>query len=159
MKTFPKILTIFIVFLTGLMIGLDLGCKLAITSQKIELDKNNETNLTLPESENTVDLIIDFGEADDKQEYNNVEIAEGGTVLDLLKKITEENNLEFDYKDYGGGLGAFIESINNVKNDSSKNLWWQYWINDKYAILGASNYEMKDGDIIEWKYIEGQISN
>ena len=80
---------------------------------------------------------------------------EGKTVFDLLKKVTQENNLEFSFKEYPD-LEVFIESIDKVANDPKNNKWWQYWVNGEYGQVGASNFILKDGDFVKWKYGEGQ---
>jgi len=100
-------------------------------------------------------LLLNFGKENIKN-FETVKLKEGKTVFDLLKKVTEENNLEFSYKEYPD-LGVFIESIDNFKNDPEKNLWWQYWVNGEFGKVGVSNYQLKNGDLVEWKYIESQF--
>ena len=98
---------------------------------------------------------IDFGEGNVKN-FSDIQLKENETVFDLLKKLNEEGKLEFSFKDYPGA-GVFIESIDGVSNDPKTNLWWQYLVNGQYAQVGASNYQLKDGDSIEWKYVESQL--
>jgi hypothetical protein len=102
-----------------------------------------------------VSLVIDFGDNNIKS-FDNIEINDNTTVFDILKKITTENNLDLKYSQ-SGGLGAFIESINGSKNNFKENKFWQYWVNNKFALVGAGGYVLKDGDVVEWKYI-GQTS-
>jgi len=115
------------------------------TSEKLE-----EVN-----QEITVVLIIDFDNGNISN-YNGVKIGEERTVFYLLKKVTEENNLEFSFKEYPD-LGVLVESIGSVKNDFGINKWWQYWVNEQYATVGADKYELKNNDLVEWKYIKGQF--
>ena len=71
--------------------------------------------------------------------------------FDLMKVMDEENeDFSFEYQD--SSLGAFIEEINGVKNDASNNIYWMFYVNDKIAEVGASQYILLDNDIIEWKY-------
>ncbi|MFH1428101.1 MAG: DUF4430 domain-containing protein [Patescibacteria group bacterium] len=114
------------------------------------VDKNQE------QGQIRINLIIDFGKSDEKS-FNDIVINSDSTVFDVLEKITSENNIKLEYKDYGSGTGVFIESINEVANDFKANSFWQYWVNNEYAPVGASSYQLKDGDIVEWKYVEGQI--
>ena len=43
-----------------------------------------------------------------------------------------------------------IEEINKVKNGGEKN--WIYYVNGKKAEIGVSNYKIKEGDVVSWKY-------
>jgi hypothetical protein len=100
-------------------------------------------------------LKIDFG-GGNVSTYGGINLEQEKTVFALLKKVTGENNMEFSYKEYPD-LGAMVESINNVRNDFANNKWWQYWVNGEYAAVGASNYQLKDDDLVKWKYAEGQF--
>lgn len=103
----------------------------------------------------TVALKIDFGDGNINS-YNGIKLEQERTVFNLLKKVARENSMEFSYKEYPD-LGALVESINNVKNDFGNNKWWQYWVNGEYALVGASSYQLKNNDSVEWKYVEGQF--
>ncbi|MFA6355025.1 MAG: DUF4430 domain-containing protein [Candidatus Paceibacterota bacterium] len=78
------------------------------------------------------------------------EFKDGITVFEVMRKIKEENK-DFDFK-YGEftGLGIFINEINGLKGGSEG--YWIYYLNDKEANVGVSNYKIKEGDIISWKY-------
>lgn len=142
MKILSKIFILVIVFLIGLFLGQYFS--------KIQLPRETEV-----EKEIEVSLSLDFGQGNIKT-FEGIRLEEEKTVLDLLEKVTEENDLEFSFKQYPD-LGVFVESIDNVVNDFERNLWWQYWVNGEYAIIGASNYQLKNGDSVEWKYIESQL--
>ena len=89
--------------------------------------------------------------------FSDVAIGDDSSVFEILQKIASENNIELNYKDYGGDMGVFIESINGKQNDFDSGYYWQYWVNGQYAKVGASSYELQDGDVVEWKYVEGQM--
>ncbi len=103
-------------------------------------------------------LMLDFGNGK-IETFNNVELKNDTTIFALLEKVTRENNIEFSYKDYGGELGVLIESIGETANNFESDHYWQYWVNNSYAQIGASNYQMKEGDVVEWKYTKGQFTN
>lgn len=103
----------------------------------------------------TVALKIDFGDGNINN-YDGIKLGQEKTVFNLLKKVAEENDMEFSFKEYPD-LGVLIESIDNVKNDFGINKWWQYWVNGQYATVGADKYELKNNDLVEWKYIKGQF--
>jgi len=102
-----------------------------------------------------VSLRLDLGERNIKT-FNNIQLGEEKTVFALLKKVTQENNLELSFKEYPD-LGVFIESIDKMTNDPKNNKWWQYWVNGEYGQVGTSLYKLKNGDIVEWKYIGSQF--
>jgi len=106
----------------------------------------------------TAGIMLDFGEGDLKT-FNNLELASGASVFDLLAKATGENGIALEYKDYGGDMGVFIESIGEAKSDFEADRYWQYWVNNEYATIGSSLNELKDGDIVLWKHTSGQFEN
>lgn len=77
-------------------------------------------------------------------------IKEGSNVFDVMTQIKEENrnNFDFKYNEYSY-LGIFINEINGVTG--SPGAYWIYYINDKEASVGVSNYIINDGDVIKWK--------
>lgn len=69
-----------------------------------------------------------------------VEVADGAILLDVMKEyydITEEN--------------TFISAINGVEQDGNAGKWWVFDINGAMGEKGASEIELKEGDLIEWK--------
>lgn len=113
-----------------------------------ETDKNADTTTVekLSETEkNTILIKIN------NQEYS-FNIKEKETLLDVMRLLTADSRQPFTFsgKDYPG-MGFFVEEINGQKNDSSKNLFWVYYINGRSAEKGISLYEPKPNDSIEWK--------
>jgi len=76
-------------------------------------------------------------------------IDEKNTVYDFMVKLEKEEKINFKDKIYSG-MGKLIEEINGVKNSGEKN--WIYYVNDKKATIGVSNYQIKPGDVVSWKY-------
>jgi hypothetical protein len=77
------------------------------------------------------------------------------TVYQALQSAGEKGNFKLSVKDYGGELGVFVEAIDGQKGKSDA--WWQYWVNNAYGEIGASNAKINPGDAIEWKLVKGQI--
>lgn len=77
-------------------------------------------------------------------------VKEGSTAFDLMVAARDEGYMNFTYKDFGGDLGYFIESINGLK--STKDYFWIYYINGAKANAGVSNYTLKSQDVITWNY-------
>ena len=51
-------------------------------------------------------------------------------------------------------MGKFIETINGVKGNGDQN--WIYYVNGQKAQVGVSNYKIKPGDVVSWKYEENK---
>jgi hypothetical protein len=150
MRTSFKIFILFIFLAIGIFLIQSLVTLPKIAPPPVKIEEGQEI-----QKEMIVNLKFDFGEGNIKK-FENIKLGEEKTVFDLLKKVTQENNLEFSFKEYPD-LGVFIESIGNIRNDSERNLWWQYWVNGECAQAGASLYKLKNGDVVEWKYIEPQF--
>lgn len=99
--------------------------------------------------------MLDFGNSEIKS-FTSLDFTKNQNVFDLLKQITGQNNIELLYKDYGGDLGIFIESIGGIKNNNDS--YWQYWVNNQYSTKGVSSYVIQPNDVIEFKFIKGQMT-
>ena len=148
MKPLIRILIIAVIFLAGLMVGLSFR-KTPAMAPTTEEEIGNGLAVT---------LTLDYGD-NNSQTYQDVEINPGQSVFYLLEKVTTANNIELGYKNYGSDLGALVESINNLKNDFDKDIYWHYWVNGDYAKIGASNYILSDQDIVRWEYTNNQYNN
>jgi hypothetical protein len=76
------------------------------------------------------------------------QITDQKNVYDFMTKLQNEGKITFKDKTYTG-MGKFIEEINGRKN-GDKN--WIYYVNNKKANIGVSNYKINNGDIVSWKY-------
>jgi len=65
-----------------------------------------------------------------------------------MNQMQNESKIAFKDKTYAG-MGKFIEEINGKKN-GEKN--WIYYVNNIKANIGISNYKIKSGDVVSWKY-------
>ncbi|KKR70662.1 MAG: hypothetical protein UU13_C0002G0007 [Candidatus Nomurabacteria bacterium GW2011_GWB1_40_7] len=80
---------------------------------------------------------------------HETELAGSETVYDFMDKLRDEGKINFTEKTYAG-MGKFIVSINGVKSNGAEN--WIYYVNGKEAQVGVSNYKIKAGDLVSWKY-------
>ena len=94
-----------------------------------------------------VDLAIDYGNGDE-QSFPGKVVRQGDTVLDLLETLERQNGITIEKRNFPG-LGVFIEAIHGVHN--TNNSYWQFWVNGEYSKVGASQYALKDGDMVLWK--------
>ncbi len=152
MKLITKIIVAVIIFIIGFYLGTQQVLSPSNGNQAI----NQGTQVSEEKAEISVSLMLDFGNGQVRT-FAAINLAEGSTAFDLLKKVTADNNFNFVYKDYGEA-GAFIEAIGDIANDTKGNRFWQFWVNNEYAQVGASTYQLNDGDIVEWKFIRGQIN-
>lgn len=105
-------------------------------------EKQAETQQHIPEQKNLATLEIN------NTKYTT-EISENTNIYDFMTKLKSENKIDFKEKNYTA-MGAFIEEINNIKNSGEQN--WIYYVNNQKANIGISNYQIKPGDVVSWKY-------
>ena len=76
------------------------------------------------------------------------------TLYRLMQNLSLSSNKPFIFetKDYGSSMGHFVTEINGIKNDPQAGKYWIYHVNSEPGKIGISNYIIKKGDIIEWKY-------
>ncbi len=68
---------------------------------------------------------------------------EGKTALELLKE-------KADIQAQESSIGSFVTSINGTENTSEQ--FWMYYVNGEQALVGADQYQTKNGDQIEWRF-------
>ena len=87
---------------------------------------------------------------------------DGETLADLSKEITvpegtyllDVMEAEYDIVDEGAG---FLSSINGNEHDMDAERYWLFYVNDDMASVGAADYEIEEGDVIEWKLEDSQF--
>ncbi|MFH1711631.1 MAG: DUF4430 domain-containing protein [Patescibacteria group bacterium] len=73
-------------------------------------------------------------------------------VIDLMKLIQDQNDdFSFNGTEYEG-MGMLVEQINDTENNMDESMFWSLYVNDELAQVGASQYIIQDGDIINWRY-------
>jgi hypothetical protein len=70
------------------------------------------------------------------------------SVYDFMTQLQNEGKINFKDKTYAG-MGKFIEEINGIKGSNDK--YWIYYVNNKRAEVGVSNYQINPGDVVSWK--------
>jgi len=71
------------------------------------------------------------------------------SVYGFMSKLRSEGKINFTEKNYIG-MGKFIVAINGIRGNEDKN--WIYYVNNKKANVGVSNYKINNGDMVSWKY-------
>jgi hypothetical protein len=78
---------------------------------------------------------------DTKKTWDNISLYNYDTsVLDALKEKCDVKTKEYSY-------GTLVIGIDSVEGD------WIYYVNGKYAGVGAAAYYLDNGDEIYWKHV------
>lgn len=78
-----------------------------------------------------------------------VEIEKNDTVLDVLKKVLNENNIEYEIRD------GYVASIDGQSEfDKGPGSGWMYSVNGVFPDVGADMVKIEDGDYIKFLYTE-----
>ncbi len=82
--------------------------------------------------------------SEDKQVRDEIEVSKGDTALDALSKSKKVVSKTYSY-------GTLVEEIEGIKNGTDKK-YWLYYVNGKEGKVGAADYKVAPGDVIEWKF-------
>jgi hypothetical protein len=146
---FRRALFAFSVLFGVLTIGVFLGIYLV----DVGYVSRSSDNVLRSFDEITIDLTIDYGN-NDIQTFPQEILFSGQTVLDLLTAMERRHGIVIETRNFPG-MGKFVEAIHGVH--STNNMYWQYWVNNEYGIMGAGQYILKDGDNIHWKRTNEEI--
>lgn len=82
-----------------------------------------------------------------------VTFSEGESVFDVLVRETQKKRIHMEYSEFPAYNSAYIEGINNLYEfDCGELSGWMYKVNGWFPNYGCSQYQLKDGDVIEWVY-------
>ena len=82
-----------------------------------------------------------------------VEIAEGESVFDVLKRVCRENKIHMEFSETPVYQSAYIEGIGNLYEfDCGEGSGWMYRVNGEFPNVGCSRYALADSDTVEWVY-------
>ncbi len=116
-----------------------------ITSKTITIEDDDSTGPIIPQ-EDTVYIKIK-GYKGTILGKTEVEIEEGDTVLDVLKRVLRENNIDYSIS------GGYVKSIDGqAQFDKGSKSGWMFEINGEFPEIGAGSVEVNDGDYIKWLY-------
>jgi hypothetical protein len=71
------------------------------------------------------------------------------SVYDFMAQLQNEGKINFKSKTYTG-MGKFIDELNGIRGNGDK--YWIYYVNNKKARIGVSNYKINPGDVVSWRY-------
>jgi len=74
----------------------------------------------------------------------------GETAMDVMERVSLQYRIQLGVKEYS--FGKMIESIDGLSSDQKNQKYWTLYINGQLSNIGASDYKVKNGDTITWKY-------
>ena len=78
---------------------------------------------------------------------------EGESVFDVLQHVCKEKGIHMESSWTPIYNSAYIEGIHNLYEfDCGELSGWMYRVNGWYPNYGCSRYQLKDGDVVEWRY-------
>ena len=82
-----------------------------------------------------------------------VPFSEGESVFDVLQRICRENRIHMESSWTPMYNSAYVEGIHNLYEfDVGSLSGWMYSVNGWFPNYGCSRYQVKDGDVVEWRY-------
>lgn len=78
---------------------------------------------------------------------------EGESVFDVLQRVCKEYGIHMEASWTPIYNSAYIEGIHNLYEfDCGELSGWMYRVNGWYPNYGCSRYQLKDGDVVEWRF-------
>ena len=78
---------------------------------------------------------------------------EGESVFDVLQRLCKEKSIHMEASWTPIYNSAYVEGIHNLYEfDCGSLSGWMYSVNGWYPNYGCSRYELKDGDVVQWRY-------
>lgn len=121
--------------------------------------KKNETNLkssvsevTQPQTiEQPVKVVVDYG--DTQKTETELPVKDGMTAFSALEDAAKTAGAEVATTKYD--FGVMVNSVGAYKGgDDGK--YWMYYVNSKVPEVGADQYKVVAGDLVEWKFEKSQ---
>jgi len=138
----------------------------AIVNADVNAREDSERDPSVPQDDSMVnneeeylELYTPYSLLVNDEEYNlNLQKNKEYSVYQLMQLLTASSQKPFMFKtkEYTG-IGHFVESINGVENNPKENEYWIYYINGESAKMGISQYVIKEGDQIKWKFEESKF--
>ncbi|GIW49283.1 MAG: hypothetical protein KatS3mg079_759 [Caloramator sp.] len=115
-------------------------------TEKNNVSKNNKSTTLKPNV-----FIIDT--INNKVIYKGYVDINSKTAGDVTLKVLIDNKISYRAKGTGGSI--YFSSIAGLKErDYGANSGWCYYVNGVKPSVGAGSYTLKDGDVLEWKFLE-----
>lgn len=136
-------------------------CVLAVIAV-FTLQGRNQNHDIAKEAEKNCTLKIDCQSiSDENQKFKdgiiylneNAVFYEGDTAIEVMKRELEKNEIHYETDNSFGDENAYVKGIANIyEKDYGELSGWLYYVNGEMPNCGAGQYEIKENDVIEWKY-------
>ncbi len=110
---------------------------------------NDPRRLNQTEFVNNVTLIVDFNNGTIETTVNITQENSFTSVFDL---IAFHNQIIYEMFTFGSSRSFLITSINNLENNEQETNYWQYWVNEEYAMIASNVYQLENNDTVTWIY-------
>ncbi|MBR4309254.1 MAG: DUF4430 domain-containing protein [Oscillospiraceae bacterium] len=78
---------------------------------------------------------------------------EGESVYDVLQRLCKDQGIHMEASWTPIYNSAYVEGIHNLYEfDCGSLSGWMYSVNGWYPNYGCSRYELKNGDVVQWRY-------
>lgn len=108
---------------------------------------NSQTNVNSNAAVQATTAKLTITHGSDVKSYSATP-TEGVNAMDFTKSLAEKEGITLSIKSYS--FGDIIEGINGVSSDGEK--FWSLYTNNELSSVGASQYIVKAGDVIEWRF-------
>lgn len=127
------------------------GCTTDVADETQEMDSSVE------DTEEVADSTEEANEVTAKIDI----LIDGEQIADLSKEVTvpagtylmDVMHEEYDIVDDGG----FLSVIEGYEQDVDAERYWLYYINDEMPSVGAGEYELEEGDTLEWRLEDSEF--
>lgn len=122
-----------------IQVEMEIDCKTLLGNNKVNL-KNKSKAKYIPED----GIILK------KSKYK---VKDGDSAFDLLKNVALKEKIHMEHVYTEVYNSYYVKGINNLyERDGGKMSGWHYYVNGKYINYGSSEYKLKKGDFVQWKY-------
>jgi hypothetical protein len=82
--------------------------------------------------------------------WTNITLTDRYTsVFDL---IAGKASIKYKIFRFGESAYFYLTEINGLQENLEQALYWQYWVNGVYTSVGANGFQLRDNDIVVWRY-------
>lgn len=82
-----------------------------------------------------------------------VVFSEGESVFDVLQRVCREKSIHMETSFTPIYNSAYVEGIHNLyEYDCGSGSGWMYCVNGFFPNYGCSQYKLRNGDVVEWRY-------
>ena len=110
----------------------------------VEETAETEESADVEEVTAAIDILIDGEQVADLSK--EITVSEGTYLMDVMHE-------EYDVVDEGG----FLSAIEGHEQDADAGRYWMYYVNDEMPSVGAFEYELEEGDSIEWRLEDSEF--